>query len=93
MTMLQHIVASGGWRDFAMAAVDGVAPQILGALAWVGTMLMTVHPLLAERQRWVAMDQLLRRVPEGSVIVLQRSGGLPAIWIWVGGGPGGHEHG
>jgi hypothetical protein len=76
---------TGGWGAIASAGASAVH-----VLAWPYTAAVlavtAAYRLLAERARRKTLVDLMSRAPGGTIVVMERGPGGPAMWIKVGGG-------
>ena len=77
---------AGGWPAAAGAGVAAVH-----VLAWPYTAAVlaatAVYRLLAERGRRKTLIDLVSHAPAGTIVVMERGPGGPAMWVRVGNGP------
>jgi hypothetical protein len=77
---------TGGWGAVASAGTAAVhvlawpyAAAVLAATA--------AYRLLAERARRKTLVDLVSRAPAGTIVVMEKGPGGPAMWVKVGGDP------
>jgi hypothetical protein len=72
-----------------LGAAAGVGASALHLLAWPYTAavlaLTAAYRLLAERARRKTLVDLVSHAPAGTIVVMQKGPGGPAMWIRVGG--------
>jgi hypothetical protein len=77
---------TAGW--WAVASADATAVHVLtwpySAAVLVAT---AVYRLLAERARRKTLVELVTHAPTGTIVVMEKGPGGPAMWIRVGDGP------
>jgi hypothetical protein len=75
-----------GW-----AAAAGAGATAVHVLAWPYTAVVlavtAVYRLLAERARRKTLVDLVSHAPAGTIVVMERGPGGPAMWVKVGDGP------
>jgi hypothetical protein len=75
---------TGGW-----GVVAGAGAAAVHVLAWPYTAAVlgvtAVFRLLAERARRKTMVDLVSRAPTGTIVVMEKGPGGPAMWVKVGG--------
>ena len=78
-------LATGRW---AMVAAGAVTAHML---AWpysgVAAAVIAVYRLFAERARRKTLLDLVSRAPAGTIVVMEKGPGGPAMWVRVGGEP------
>jgi hypothetical protein len=76
----------GGWL-----AVISVGVAEAHVLAWPYTAVViavaAVYRLVAEQARRKTLVELLSRAPTGTIVVMEKGPGGPAMWVKVGDGP------
>jgi hypothetical protein len=72
-------------------AVAGAGTAAVHVLAWPYTAVVlaaaAVYRLLAERARRRTLIDLVSHAPAGTIVVMERGPGGPAMWVRVGDGP------
>ena len=71
-------------------AVASAGAAAVHVLAWPYTaailVLTAVYRLLAERERRKTLVDLVSHAPAGTIVVMEKGPGGPAMWVRVGGG-------
>ena len=87
---MRDLLVMSGLTSARWAAAGAGAAEV-HVLAWpytvavlAGTM---VYRLLAERVRRRTLVDLVSRAPAGTIVVMEKGPGGPAVWVRVGDGP------